>query len=280
MSPASTSQPLRSALAFFGLTYLVTWSAWGAVIVLGPGTPTASLLELLGGIGPLVAAGTLSWHNGSLREWGARAVRWRVSPRWWLVAAALPVVLSLLGYAIYLGVSGASIGLTSSPIYVVYPTVFLLVFFLQGGYGEEMGWRGYALPALVEGFSALVAGLVVGIAWAGWHLPQFLIQGSSQRGSFALYLLGVVGLSVVLTWLFVNARRSVLLVVVFHAQWNVFESGALFEMAGVSGVLAPAASTVVVWAAALVLVAVYGPTLRTDRRGRDVSTPTSGVRPE
>lgn len=267
-------------VAFFALTYLLTWSAWGAVLVVGTTSPLASVLMLLGGFGPLLAAAVLAWRDRSLREWAARAVRWRVSARWWLAALALPVVLSLVGYALYAAVTGASVTPTSGPVSLLYLTVFLSVFFLRGGFGEEMGWRGYALPRLLERYSALTAGLVVGVLWAGWHLPLFLVQGARQSGSFALYLLGVVGLSVVLTWLFVNASESVLLVVVFHAQWNVLDSGVLFDVRGPTGLWAPAASAAVVWALALALVAAYGTDLRADRtrpeRGAPVTGPAGG----
>lgn len=271
----AASAPSNRILAFFALTYLFTWSAWGAVLVVGSNSSPGSLLTLLGGFGPLLVAAVLARRDRSLREWAARAVRWRVPARWWLAAVALPVVLSLVGYALYVAVTGASVTLTPDPVSLVYPAVFLSVFFLRGGFGEEMGWRGYALPRLLERYSALTAGLVVGVLWAGWHLPLFLVQGSRQSGSFALYLLGVVGLSVVLTWLFVNASESVLLVVVFHAQWNVLDSGVLFDVRGPAGLWAPAASAAVVWALALVLVSVYGTDLRADRTRPDHDGPVT-----
>ncbi|MFC7046087.1 hypothetical protein ACFQH6_12280 [Halobacteriaceae archaeon GCM10025711] len=113
--------------------------------------------------------------------------------------------------------------------------------------------------------------------WAGWHLPQFFIQGSSQSGSFGLYLVGVVGLSVILTWLFVNARGSVLLVVVFHAQWNTVESGVLFDLGGPVGLTGPAASAAVIWLFALALRLAFGPDLKTGRaRVKPVVAPAGG----
>jgi len=262
MSREASTSHFSPFAQFVVLTFVITWTAWGTVIAVDPEPPLRPVLTLLGGVGPLLAAGILSWRDGTLRKWASRAVRWRVPARWWIAAVVLPVVLSLLGWGIYVVLEDVSIGLTTSPIYIVYPTVFLLVFFLQGGYGEEMGWRGYALPHLLERYNALVAGLFVGVVWAVWHLPQFFIQGSSQGGSFLVYLTGVVGLSIILTWLFVNGHRSVLVVVVFHAQWNVFDSGALFEFAAAPGLVAPATSTALIWAFALVLIAIYGSDLR------------------
>ncbi|MFC7046086.1 hypothetical protein ACFQH6_12275 [Halobacteriaceae archaeon GCM10025711] len=145
MTPERTGDGRRRFLTYVAVTYLLTWSAWGVVIVLDVGS-ASSILTLLGGFGPLVAAAVLSWRTGSLREWAARAVRWRVSARWWFIAVVVPVLLSLVGYGVYVAVTGATLGLTDAPVYVVYLSVFLYVFFVGGGLNEEMGWRGFALP--------------------------------------------------------------------------------------------------------------------------------------
>lgn len=58
--------------------------------------------------------------------------------------------------------------------------------------GEEIGWRGYALPRLSERFGLPISSIVLGMIWATWHLPLFFFPGSSTLGqSFPLYLLQV-----------------------------------------------------------------------------------------
>jgi membrane protease YdiL (CAAX protease family) len=264
---SASSRPLVRVAEFFALTFLVSWVLWGLGAFLGTTAGAWPILSTLAGFGPLVAAGILSWRDGDLRAWAAQAVRWRTGARWWLAALLGAPLLSLAGYGVYVALSGASFSLASGTLPVVYATVFLYVLLLRGGFGEEMGWRGYALPHLLERYSATVAALVVGVGWAVWHLPLFFVQGTRQSGPFAVYLLGVVGLSVVLAWLYVRAKGSVLLVAVFHAQWNVFDSGVLFALSGESPLLAPAASAAVVWAAALLLVALDGETMRSSRPG-------------
>jgi membrane protease YdiL (CAAX protease family) len=165
-------------------------------------------------------------------------------------------VLSLIGYGVYLAVTGASFGLTSDPIVVVYPMLFFYIMLLRGGFGEEMGWRGYALPHLLEQYNTTVAALLIGVGWAVWHLPLFFIRGTQQSGSFVLYLVSVIGLSIILAWLYTRSRGSVLLTTVFHAQWNVFDSGALFSVGGDAALFGPASSALVIWLfAGLLLVA-------------------------
>ena len=76
---------------------------------------------------------------------------------------------------------------------------------------EEFGWRGFALPLLQRRFVPFWAGLILGVIWALWHLPSFLISGMPQAAwSAGPYFLGIVVLSVILTPMF-NASRGSLM---------------------------------------------------------------------
>ena len=87
--------------------------------------------------------------------------------------------------------------------------------------GEEIGWRGYALPNLAKRFGFARASLVLGVLWAGWHLPIFFIQGADKYGqSFPVYLLQVTALSVAATWLYVHTNGSLLPVMLMHSAVN------------------------------------------------------------
>ena len=87
--------------------------------------------------------------------------------------------------------------------------------------GEEIGWRGYALPRLSDGFGLAPASVVLGIIWATWHLPLFLIPGADTFGqSFPLHLLQVTALSVAMAWLYWRTEGSLLLVMLLHAAVN------------------------------------------------------------
>jgi hypothetical protein len=87
--------------------------------------------------------------------------------------------------------------------------------------GEELGWRGYALPRLAERLGLGSASLVLGAIWALWHLPLFYLAGADKFGqSFVPYLLQVTTLSVAMAWLYWRTHMSLLLVMLMHASVN------------------------------------------------------------
>jgi uncharacterized protein len=87
--------------------------------------------------------------------------------------------------------------------------------------GEEIGWRGYALPLMSKKIGLALSGILLGIVWATWHLPLFYITAADTfNQSFPVYLLQVTGLSVIMTWLFWKVNGNVLPVMVFHAAIN------------------------------------------------------------
>jgi uncharacterized protein len=97
----------------------------------------------------------------------------------------------------------------------------LIAFMAVLGPVEEIGWRGFALPVLQRRFVPFWAGLLLGVIWAVWHLPAFLLSGTPQAAwGFVPFFAGSVACSVILTALFNDARGSILLAMVFHFQMN------------------------------------------------------------
>ena len=127
-----------------------------------------------------------------------------------------------------------------------------------GPLGEELGWRGFALPRLLEGRSALSAGVILGIIWGVWHLPAFLIGGTPQHSmSLPLFIIGAVGISVLMTWAFKGTRGSIVSAVLIHWTFNTCSDLTRMPLAVISVGL-------IVIAAALV-VAITGPELSRSR---------------
>jgi membrane protease YdiL (CAAX protease family) len=90
-----------------------------------------------------------------------------------------------------------------------------------GQVGEELGWRGYALPRLASAMGLGAASVLLGVIWAIWHLPLFYILGADTVGqSFPFYLLQVTALSVAIAWLYMKTRGSLLLAMLLHAAVN------------------------------------------------------------
>jgi len=208
-------------LSFFALAYLITWGL-GALL---RGEPTGLLSN--GGMfvaGPLVAALlmiALTDGRAGFRDLGSRLIRWRVGARWYAVVLGLPIVIVAAAMALNVTVLGGSpLDWTKAPapqMLVVYLAIFIFIP-LAAPLAEEIGWRGFALPRLLAGRSALTASLILGVVWALWHLPGVLSDPGLRPP--APFFLGVVSLSVIVTWIFLQTKGSVLVAVLFHAWYD------------------------------------------------------------
>lgn len=98
----------------------------------------------------------------------------------------------------------------------------VLLFTDPGPIGEEIGWRGFALPGLLERANALLASVALGVIWAVWHLPAFVLPGFPQSGGpFLLFTAALVAQSVLITWIYSGASGSVLRArILFHLVVN------------------------------------------------------------
>lgn len=215
-------------LVFFTLAYAFTWLRWMPEAAAGRGLvdfQTPFVLVLLAGYGPALAAilvTALASGGAGLKDLGARLVRWRVAPVWYLVALALPVLSQLAGRALFILFNGTDVDLVANPpdwsLILTYFPIFILGF---DGLGEELGWRGFALPRMLKKQPAVIASLILGLLWGFWHLGYWLTPGSfMQDMPLALMVANTVALSFLQTWIFTNARHSILLAILFHAINN------------------------------------------------------------
>jgi membrane protease YdiL (CAAX protease family) len=182
------------------------------------------------------------------------AVKWRVGLRWFALAIGLALGLRLAVslLALFLGLIPA---IQIRPWTAAQMAALAVLLLVAAGL-EELGWRGFALPRLMRQRSALFAALVLGVFWASVHLV-LLLPGQEFAGMPVLaVMLGIIGISVLATWLFVRTG-SVLITSLFHASQNLFvvvnegiaQSDLLWLMAAVQ------------LTAALALVVVAGPSL-------------------
>jgi membrane protease YdiL (CAAX protease family) len=217
-------------------------------------------------IGPMVAAILVASRTGTLRRLLLSMVRVRVPLRWWAWALS-PLALLAIGLVAEL-IAGEQLPqpadfsrMTGLPSVIGVVGVAVLVL-LVNGFGEETGWRGFALPLLQRRFSPLTAMLVLAVIWAGWHLPMFLVVGNFRgfsAGTVVGWLLGLTAGSIVLGWLFNGSGGSVALVAVWHACFNMVSA-----TAAASGLVAAIVTTVVM-AQAVVLVGAELVARRRDR---------------
>jgi membrane protease YdiL (CAAX protease family) len=147
-----------------------------------------------------------------------------------------------------------------------YP-LFLGFVLLFGGGLEEPGWRGYLLPTLQETYSPLTTGVLVGVVWAGWHLPLVLIPGTIQHTlPLGLYLLQFVALSVLLTWLTNRSDGSVLPAMLLHAGGNALLN--YYPVGGVAGATTPLGLGLLVATLTVAVVVTAGTSLGTKHTPR------------
>lgn len=209
----------RIALFFaaaFGLTWLCQLPALLATRGLLAG-PMERYLPLsgLGAFGPLLAAVLLARgepERGGVRGLFRPLTAWRVHPAWYLVALLGPGALFVAGKAVYMLFGGHHAGpwlyLPVEPERLVAMVVFPL--------GEEIGWRGYALPRMQERAGPIRASVLLGALWALWHLFMFQIVGISFGTLVALIPFFVAG-SVTFTWVYNRTGGSLLLAFLAHA---------------------------------------------------------------
>src|SRR2546430_14611004 len=151
-----------------------------------------------------------------------RGLRWRVRGVWSGAVFVLPAVLFLVAVGIHMAVGGAP-----PTAWLAIPSAadlaFLVGALVAGSFGEEVGWRGFALPRLQRRYTPLVASVVIGGVWATWHLwPAITPGGGGVTSIIALETyVRLVAMSVVYTWIFNATNRSLLLVMLAHAGHNV-----------------------------------------------------------
>jgi uncharacterized protein len=135
-----------------------------------------------------------------------------------------------------------------------------VVLFVTDGVGEELAWRGFALPRLLASYNALVASLTLGVLWALWHLPLVWTEVAPlYQQPVWLLLLDTTAKSILFTWVFLHTRGSVLVAALLHATTNLFVvSPVVAEVGSVALMLLAALAK---WILVGVVIAVAGPGL-------------------
>lgn len=147
-----------------------------------------------------------------------RVVKWRVDVRWYVFAVGFMPAVKLSVAIVYRVMTGAWPVFGQEAWYLIIAAIMVSTWAQAG---EEIGWRGYALPRLSQIFGLAPASVILGVIWASWHLPLFFFRGSNILGqSFPLYLLQVTAMSVAIAWLYWRTGGSLLLTMLLHAAVN------------------------------------------------------------
>lgn len=208
---------------FFLLTFILTWACWIPVVTWPrlAGAPLRNSLWLLGVFAPsLVATGLTAWNEGvpGVKALLGRIFDWRVGARWYLFAVSFMAAIKLAVALLYRASTASWPRFGHEG-----PAIILIAIVLSTPVqaGEEVGWRGYALPHLAERMGFARASVLLGLVWACWHLPQFFFYAAdTYRQSFPIWSLEVIALSIASAWLYTHTRGSLLLVMLMHAAIN------------------------------------------------------------
>jgi hypothetical protein len=216
-------------LSFFAIVFGITWGLGLVALLardwvdthLGPITAShpafivavyAPSLTAIGLTALIEGRSGLKVLLGRLAPW---SVRWHWSA---LVLIGLPAsaiaVSRIVGPAE--GHTDHAVGITAL-LAAALPALVLD----PGPLGEELGWRGFALPRLLERWSPITASLVLGLIWGVWHLPGFLQPGLAQSGfPVPVFFLGIVAMSLLASWLYLASGGSVVLPFLLHWVGN------------------------------------------------------------
>jgi membrane protease YdiL (CAAX protease family) len=240
---------------FFAATLGLGWLLTIAAAQLSTNPLLLPLIAIPVSFVPAVVAWLVLRMAGTTEErgaWRRRLTRVRVGWRWYAIALlALP-----LAYLAGLGIATAGGG--TFPFHL--QAIALLPIFLLTNFGEEIGWRGYALPKLQDRMSPVAASLLLGVLWGAFHWVA-LAGNDAPLAYMAVSTIQLTGMSVIMTFVFNGSRESVPVVALMHAMYDTVAIGVAPLVETGLPLLAFSLTAVVTWLIAVGLVVVTGGSL-------------------
>jgi membrane protease YdiL (CAAX protease family) len=232
--------PLTS---YFAIAFLGTWVVEAIFLLSRDGLgllPYRSPLEQFTTVsigtfsgpamGAFVVTAVIEGKEGVARL-ARRIVLWRAGLIWYLfVLVGLPAIQTL-GTIVLPGVLASATAMSVLPELASYAVFFVYPALIIGGpLGEEIGWRGFALPRLQEKFGPMMASLLLGVLWAFWHWPIWISGQWAQPtlGNIATYIFWITAANFIYTWVFNNTRGSILMAILVHASMDAFPNAILW----------------------------------------------------
>ena len=225
----TTVNPLkRHPLAFF---FLLAFSMAWIPLALGYRFPRGQgiffgIAFFAPAIAAIIMAAAVEGKAG-IKALISKLFLWQVNFKWYLMALLAPIAMELLAILTYklFGETISSLSFTDwiRMLPAQLPGLVLFLLFLVAlSSGEELGWRGFAMPRLQARFGPVWASLILGLLWGSWHLPLFWLPGSSQYGlPVPGFILATIGFTFIYTCILNGAKGSVLLASLFHAASNL-----------------------------------------------------------
>ncbi len=266
---------------FFLLCLIISWAIWIPQAIAKLSNPQAPIaggspLNILAVWAPALSAILLARvmeGKAGLQALFHPIRRWRVGIQWYLFILLYPAAIWFLACAID-AVFGRSFEftipiLTYFPPEQAYMVVVALVFAFPNTLGEELGWRGFALPRLQAKYNALVSSIMLGFFWAVWHIPMWIandIMGLDLLRS----VVTTTTYAIIFTWVYNNTGGSLLLAWLFHTSTTITQYFLQIPLTLTDDILR--------WGVAILVVVIAGsPHLsRKHKRYRLPTEPTAG----
>ena len=224
-------------LTFFLLAFGLSWifmitDALGSHAILPFRLPIPLLIVM--GYMPTLAAVIVTWQikgREGVRALFKKLLIARVGLGWYVFAIFGIAVMAVITVMLYntfgngpvVPILSKNAPPFSGPLQMIL-TIVLMYLVVGLVNGEELAWRGFALPHLQSKYNALTSSVILGVIWALFHLPLFFTAtGSSQAEmSFVSFLISTISITVLYTWMYNNTRGSVLMAYLFHASANTW----------------------------------------------------------
>ncbi|QBD75069.1 CPBP family intramembrane metalloprotease [Ktedonosporobacter rubrisoli] len=213
-------------VSYFVMAYGFSWIAWLPYILsqdgfgLLPFHPGQAALLPGAFLGPFLSGFVMTAVMEGKPGVGRllrRIVQWRMNWYWYLIAlVGIPIII-ISGV---LALPGAEANIHPNILnFVGYFPLLLIMEILTSGLAEEPGWRGFALPRLQRQFGPLLASIILGLLWSGWHLPLYLASWGNGAGLLEIgeFFLTTIGIASIMTWVFNHTRGSLLIAILLHA---------------------------------------------------------------
>ena len=240
MNPNGPTWLERNAIAvYFLLATALSWTIYIPLVAVRQGWTEAQIpysLHYLASFGPALAAviltALLAGKDGLRELWG-RIIKWRVPWPYAAFAVLSPMALFVIAVAVMWIVQGEppDLRLLGQVNYLPYLGWGVLpLWLITFGFGEEIGWRGFALPRLQKRMSVSRATLILGLLWSLWHVPAFFyLETLTGMSWFMLpgFIFGVLCGAVLLTWLYNGTGGSILMVAIWHALFDLLTASAV-----------------------------------------------------
>jgi membrane protease YdiL (CAAX protease family) len=227
------AKQLRQLFTYFALAYFISWTIW--LPLYGPvfgitSLPTFPLNHAAGGLGPLIASFLTTWffqRKDGVKKIFAQCLQ--LKPLIYLAIALFsPFILALVASLVSYFIDGNPVTISGLLANKEFPEWSFLTFLFYNliffGFGEEVGWRGFALPGLQYKLNALAASIMLTMFWALWHLPLFFYRPGYTNLEFtgiAGWVFSLLTGSILLSWLYNSSGGSILICAVFHSTVDI-----------------------------------------------------------